>query len=471
MNTDHRGPNALGIVSLVCLVIGNMIGAGVYISSSYALDALQDARLVLVAWAIGGLHAICGAIAYAALARRAALTGGEYVFLSRFVHPAVGFVAGWISIIAGFTAPIAAAGLVFGEYLVGAQQATAESRIAATLLILASALFHSINLRAGAWVNNAIVALKFLGFAVFAASCYVFLRGIGLESDFHPALDRPFIASDYWSRFGEAGFTNVFIIQLFFIVLAYTGFNASIYIAGEIDSKWVPLSMVLACVLVTGTYLGLNALFLMCDTQSSIVQGRDYFVSGVAEHVGGPALQWVMRITIALSSATSVLAMLATGPRVVAQMARDGWLPRFLVGTDSTGKPSTPRVAIVVQAVASCLIVWNASLYQLTSYLGLTLTLCGAIATSTLWLAYSELNNRRKISWWEHLALAIYVAGALLLIATAWTIKQEQFWLCMATFASGVSIYLLAKLGKANPKRDSLERANLERDSGEGSVQ
>jgi len=102
------------MVSMICMVIGNMIGSVIYISTSYALGALGDARLVLIAWAIGGVHAICGSIAYSALSRRFSLSGGEYVFMSRFVHPAVGFMAGWISIIAGFTAPIAVRGLVFG---------------------------------------------------------------------------------------------------------------------------------------------------------------------------------------------------------------------------------------------------------------------------------------------------------------------------------------------------------------------
>ena len=430
---------SIGMVSLVCMVIGNMIGAGVYISTSYALGALGDARWVLIAWAIAGMHAICGAIAYAALASRASLNGGEYVFLSRFVHPSVGFMAGWISILAGFTAPIAAAGLVFGEYLVGSPQSTASARALATFWIVVCALFHSVNLRTGAWVNNAVVALKFVGFAIFTAACVVFLMRLNPGDDFRPALDRSWFATDYLGRFREEGFLTVLLIQLFFIALAYTGFNASIYIAGEVDSKLVPRSMILSCVVVTATYLLLNALFLMCDTRESIESGKDYFVSGVAKNVGGTALQWVMRITIALSSATSVLAMLAIGPRVVAQMSKDGWLPKIL------GDGQTPRLAIGLQAFASCIIVWSANVLELISYLGLTLTLCGAIATATLWIAYREMQSRKPIAWWEHAALGVYIGGAVLLIAGAWIVKRPQFYFCVATFLSGLVVYGLAK--------------------------
>lgn len=473
----------IGMVSLVCLVIGNMIGSGVYISSSYALGALEDARLVLVAWAIGGVHAICGAVAYAALARRIRISGGEYAFLSRLVHPSIGFMAGWISLVAGFTAPIATAALVFGEYVCASPQATPIARTVATVWILACAVFHWVDLRTGSWVNNGIVLLKFIGFSIFAVACAAFLNGwsaggVGVGGvvsgdggvAFVPALDRSLWATDYWSTLASGGVLTAILVQLFFISLSYTGFNASIYIAEEVDepegsvaekplagqgngdtamplgamalpsSSLVARSMVIACVLVTLIYLGLNFLFLACDTRESIQAGQDYFVSNVAKRVGGEPLQWVMRITIALSSATSVLAMLATGPRVYAQMARDGWLPRWF-GADAV----VPRNAIVVQAILSSVIVWMASVLQLISYLGITLTACGALATSTLWIAYREMASRKPIAWWEHAALCVYILGAVLLLVAAYMIKPVPFWLCVGTFASGLVVYIAAR--------------------------
>ena len=436
---------SIGLVSLVCMVIGNMIGSSVYISTSYAIGALGDARWVLIAWAIGGLHAICGAIAYSALARRFSLNGGEYVFLSRFVHPAVGCMAGWISIVAGFTVPIAAAGLIFGQYITASSDSAWQAQVLATLWIAACAIFHSVNLRTGAWVNNAVVGLKFVGFGIFAVACVMFLMRIAPSDPFHPALDQSFLATDYLNRIDESGFLKTLLVQLFFIALAYTGFNASIYIGGEVPSSLVSRSMILSCVLVTVTYLILNALFLMCDTRESIEAGRNDFVRGVARNVGGASLEWVMRITIAFSSATSVLAMLATGPRVISQMSVDGWLPKVLSGSE------TPRLAIVLQALASCLVLWRASLIEVISYLGLTLTMCGAIATSTLWIAYREMQARKQISWWEHLAVAVYIGGALLLIAGAWVAKREQFYHCLVTFLSGLVVYLIAKGWQRKP--------------------
>jgi len=465
-STSRTKSRSIGLVSLVCLVIGNMIGSGVYISSTYALGALGDARLVLLAWALGGAHAICGAIAYAALAKRIPMSGGEYSFLSRFVHPSIGFMAGWISLIAGFTAPIATAALVFGNYMSESRTANDTTRWIATGLILTGALFHWIHLKTGSWVNNGIVLLKFIGFAVFAMACIGFLQQPSTgdpEVPFVPALSESIVSFDYLVKLDHAAIWMTILVQLFFISLSYTGFNASIYIAGEIDGRiageqtnlegsntskdgnmLVPRSMIIACLLVTAIYLGINYLFLACDSREAILAGGDYFVSDVAYDVGGSTLRWVMRITIALSSATSVLAMLATGPRVYAQMAADGWLPSWLGYQNDV-----PRGAIGIQAALSIALVWLANILDMISYLGITLTACGALATSTLWIAYQAMSDRRPIAWWEHIALAVYIAGALLLLVAAWFVKPVQLWCCLGTFASGIAVYLVSR-GKSN---------------------
>ncbi len=107
----------LGLFSLTALVIGNMLGAGVFTTSGFALSDLGSPLYVLLAWFIGGLLALCGAASYGALSRLMPVSGGEYFFLSRVVHPMVGFVAGWISLWAGFTAAIAFSAITFEVYL------------------------------------------------------------------------------------------------------------------------------------------------------------------------------------------------------------------------------------------------------------------------------------------------------------------------------------------------------------------
>ena len=105
--TVQQREQGLSFFSLTSLVIANMIGAGVFTTSGFALGDLGTPGRVLLAWLVGGGVALCGALSYGALARRLTDSGGEYLFLSRAIHPLVGFLAGWVSLLAGFTGAIA----------------------------------------------------------------------------------------------------------------------------------------------------------------------------------------------------------------------------------------------------------------------------------------------------------------------------------------------------------------------------
>ena len=109
-----------GLLTLVGLVVANMIGAGVFTTSGFALADLGTPDRVMLAWLTGGLLAVCGALSYGALVRRMTESGGEYLFLSRAIHPAAGFVAGWVSLLAGFTGAIALAATALEAYLLPA---------------------------------------------------------------------------------------------------------------------------------------------------------------------------------------------------------------------------------------------------------------------------------------------------------------------------------------------------------------
>ena len=106
-----------------------MIGVGVYTTSGFTLLSLQSPHLVVLAWAVGGCIAICGAVGYSTLATHFQESGGEYLFLSKTVHPAAGIMAGWVSMLAGFTGAIAAAALGIEEYLAPGLKPLVESRL------------------------------------------------------------------------------------------------------------------------------------------------------------------------------------------------------------------------------------------------------------------------------------------------------------------------------------------------------
>src|SRR5262245_4136418 len=107
----------LGLGAATAIVVANMVGTGIFTSTGYQAASLHDPMTILVTWIVGGVLALCGAAAYAELGAMMPRAGGEYVYLREAYHPAVAVMSGWASLVAGFSAPIAAAALAFARYL------------------------------------------------------------------------------------------------------------------------------------------------------------------------------------------------------------------------------------------------------------------------------------------------------------------------------------------------------------------
>ena len=118
----------LGLGITAAIVIANMIGTGVFTSTGFQAHDLHDPKTILLAWVVGGVVALCGAACYAELGTLMPKAGGEYVYLREAYHPALGFMSGWVSLTAGFSAAIAAAALAFATYLAQARSGGSATR-------------------------------------------------------------------------------------------------------------------------------------------------------------------------------------------------------------------------------------------------------------------------------------------------------------------------------------------------------
>jgi basic amino acid/polyamine antiporter, APA family len=156
----------IGLFSATCLVVASMIGTGVFTTSGYLLRSLQSPGRVLLVWLAGGVLAMLGALSYGALARQMPQSGGEYLFLSRTIHPSAGYVAGWLSLFVGFSAPAACAAFAFGQY-VGLWWPGCSPKWSGTMLILLLTAIHTAHVKRGAFVQNGAVVLKVLVLLVF----------------------------------------------------------------------------------------------------------------------------------------------------------------------------------------------------------------------------------------------------------------------------------------------------------------
>lgn len=410
----------LGIPSASALVVANMIGAGVFTTSGFALADLGSREYVLLAWLIGGLIALCGALSYGGLARRFPESGGEYLFLSRMVHPLAGFLAGWVSLLAGFTAPIAAAALGLQAYIGHSFGPGIRPEWIGTLAIAAAGVIHGLRFREGVWLQNLAVALKLLlifGFIAFGLSTLP-----ERASTTAPSVDFA------WGAFA---------VTLVWISFSYSGWNAAVYIAGEVrdPERSLHRSLLLGTSVVMVMYLGLNAVFVYSVPIEDLAGKVE--VGAIAAHaLGGASLERGVSLIVGLALFTSIWSMVMAGPRVYAKMAEDGLFPRFL-----KAEGRTPTAAIALQAGAAIVVVWLSGLAELLSYIGFTLGVSAAITVLALiFLRVREGKERVRVPGFPVIPIAFVVAT---LWAAGFMALREptQAAAGLATALLGVPVY------------------------------
>ncbi len=358
----------------VAMVGSSMVGSGVFTTGGFLLADLGSAPLVLLAWLMGGAIALCGALCYAGLARDIPESGGEYIYLTRIAHPSLGFIAGWVSVFAGFSAPIAAAAFGFGEYLHGWIPGV-DARLLGSLAILAVSSFHFFSSQKGAQFQNLAAYLKF--FLIF-----LFIGWGFSQSGFQDSSLLQSMMANTTAEAKSAGFPwSVFAVSLVWIYYSYSGWNASVYLAEEFrdPKKDLPRSLMVGTLLITALYLGLNAVFMGAAPVADLA-GRADIGNGAAEALGGKALAAGMTALIALALLTSVSSMALAGSRVLEKMAREGIIPAL-----THDQEPHPRRAIAAQSFLALILLWSASFQQLLTYIGFTLGLCTALTISCSW--------------------------------------------------------------------------------------
>jgi len=369
---------------------------------------------------VGGLLAVCGALSYGALARRIPESGGEYTFLTATLHPLAGFLAGWVSLLAGFTAPIAAAALGMQAYLSPVLDPGIRPEWIGTGAILMAGLMHGLRLREGVVFQNAAVAVKLMAIAVFV--------GLGvarLPSTAAPA--PPPVPLDL----------GAFAVTLVWVSFAYSGWNAAVYVAAEVKAPERNLhrSLLLATGVVMAAYLALNAVFLY-GAPASALAGQADVGAVAAEHLGGPGLRAAISILVSLALFTSVSSNVMAGPRVYARMAEDGVFPRVF-----GRQADVPGPAVALQVALAIIVVWFTGLAQLLGYIGFTLGISAAATiVGLLLLRRREGPERVPVPGYPWIPILFVTVTAAISVYLAARRPVEALW-GLATVASGLPVY------------------------------
>ena len=416
----------IGLPGATALVVSSMIGTGVFTTSGFALELLGRPGAVLVVWAIGGLIATCGAIGYGALARRFPESGGEYALLSRTVHPLAGFLAGWVSLLAGFTAPIAASALALQAYLAGIVQGWAAEWLA-TAAILAAALLHGVRVRVGVAFQVAAVGIEL---ALIAA--FLVLGAWALPAPHPIALSSPGVPAP-----------GAFAVALVWVSFAYSGWNAAIYVASDVKQpgRFLPLSLILGTLLVILLYAPLNAVFLFAAPISELKGQLDVgFIA--ANHIFGGTGGLIMGLLISTGLISAISSMVWAGPRVTQVMGEDVRLLRALSVKNANG---VPHVSLAFQYVLVVGLIITSTFDSIVNYIGFILSLSAFMTVAGVFvLRRAEPQLPRPYRVWGY-----PVTPLIFLAVTGWmmffVVKQRPMVLAAgaATLAAGLVVYFV----------------------------
>jgi len=418
----------IGFITASSIVIANIIGTGIFTSLGFQVAEIQSGF-------VGGIAALCGALCYGELSAALPRSGGEYHFLSRIYHPAVGFMAGFVSATVGFAAPVALAAMAFGKYFTGVF-GMGSPFLLSFVVVWMVAVFHLGNLQVGSAFQNVSTLVKLL------------LIGTLIAAGFFVPAKQPI------SLFPAPGDTMAilsgpFAIALVYVMYSYSGWNAAAYISGEIKQpkKTVPRSLLVGTGLVIVIYVLLNAVFL-ATTPLGELKGQLEVALIAGKHIFGAAGGRAAGAVICLGLISSISSMTWIGPRVTMSMGEDHWLLRWLGRKNTHGIPTN---AILLQLFVVNLLLLTPSFEDVVRYTQFSLLICSLFAVlGVIVLRFTHPEITRPYRVWLY-----PLPPVLFSIITIWMIVYLVRWHTAESLA-GVGTALLGLLlyfcaGKARP--------------------
>jgi len=436
----------IGLFTATVLVIANMVGTGIFATSGYIMTELGHPLTLLLCWLFGGLFALCGALCYGELGARFPRAGGEYVFLRESFGKPMGFLSGWISLIVGFSAPIAAAAIAFATYtfsafgvepgkgieisLAGIRMATFSwLNLTAVAVIVLFSLIHYHSLTAGSRVQNGLTIFKISLLLIFVAAGFWF----GSGSIAHFEMARP-----------QGGFSaEGFAVSLIFVAFAYSGWNAAAYIGGEIKNpqKNIPISLAVGTLAVMGLYLLINAVYIYAMPAAEMRDVLDVGAKAAVNLFGDPISRY-FSTAVSLGILSVLSAMIMTGPRVYYAMAKDGVF--FTPFARVNKKRHTPAASICLQAAIAIFLVLTSVFNALLIYIGFTLSIFAVLTViGMIWLRYRRPDQSPAYKTFGYpITPLLFIFGNLWIIIYSIKSRPISTLFGLATMAAGILLYV-----------------------------
>jgi APA family basic amino acid/polyamine antiporter len=426
---------ALGPFDATMVVIGGIIGSGIFINPYIVAQRLDSSVLVLSAWIAGGLIALAGAFAYAELGAIFPKAGGQYVYLRDGYHPLAGFLYGWALLLMIETGAIAAVAITFANYalrLIGRGPEAAVPLAVVSIVVLS--IINYLGVKPGSRVLNVLVVLKVLALAV--------LIGAGA---FAPAFDGWF--SETRPTVGGGATLVAFGAALVPILFAYGGWQNANYVAEEIENprRNLPLSLIVGTLTVVAIYVLVNAVYLRALGLEGLAATTTPASRAAAQMFGAYGDRFVTA-AIAISTFGFLDLAILAPTRVYYAMAADGVFFKSLATLHPRYR--TPWVAIVVQSAWACALALTGRYEQLLNYVvfadwiffGLTVSTL-LVFRRTLPLAQRPAGSFRAPGY-PIIPIAFVLTAAAVVLSVVWA-DPVSASIGAALLAAGIPVFLM----------------------------
>lgn len=347
----------IGFWTALSLVIGNIIGVGIFTTTGYVANRIDNPYLILWVWAVGAVYALSGAVVYSLLAKLMPHRGGDYYYLKEYLPPYFSFLFGWSGLFITYTGSIAALAIGAASYLndlapllhLNASFFFVDGiKIAAIVLVLIFTIINISGIRSGGQTQfylTFIIFVLLIGFIVLG-----YFAG---ARELQPAV-LPL----------STGQVSLFFSSLAAVLFTYMGWTTIVYIADEVENprKNIPLALITGVSVIALLYMGINYIFLSILPASELA-GQINVATLVADKLWGAQGAQIIAGMILIAILSSLNSTVLSGPRIYQAMAADGFLWNKL--SDEHKKYNTPAVALWIQGGWSVLLLLSGTFDQL----------------------------------------------------------------------------------------------------------
>jgi APA family basic amino acid/polyamine antiporter len=452
----------IGFPSAVLLVIGNVIGSGIFLTSGIMLQRMPSDSLLILAWIVGGVMALAGALTYAEMGAMFPRSGGLYLFLHEAYGPLPAFLFGWASLLVILTGQIGAIAIGFSEYfsyffpyfasshvlfrfsLGGGHVAVfTANKISAALAILFLGAVNYVNARSSNHLNAALTLAKIMGICALPVLAIFFSRA-------HPQ----------WTPVIPTGMTrtaSAFGVAMIAVLWAYDGWQYFPFAAGEVEEpqKNIPRALGLGVALTVVIFVAVNLAYLHALTGEQM-RGLVRVGEGSATALAGPMAGRLVSVAVLTSTFGCCAAMMLVCTRLFFAMARKGVFPKGIGSIHP--KYGTPHLAVTLTTIWAVLYALSGSYEQLFTYVifgGLLFAVLGGMAVFVLRQKLSAHARPYRV-WGYPVVPCIFIASSCLLAFNTLVEKPLESFAGLGLIVLGLPAFWYLH-GSSSPKNKSLE--------------